>query len=84
MNAAAYRALPRDPREAAAALGAGDFVARRWDRHGRLARSPLQGNTRDRTVGSRAFATGVYPIQDRFRYDFNERYRAERGRPLLC
>ena len=34
-------------------------------------------------VGSRAFTTGVYPRQDRFLYDFNERYRKEMGRPLL-
>ena len=34
-------------------------------------------------VGSRAFTTGVYPRQDRFLYDFNERYRKEMGRPML-
>ena len=34
-------------------------------------------------VGSRAFTTGVYPRQDRFLYDFNERYRKEMGRALL-
>jgi Rieske 2Fe-2S family protein len=34
-------------------------------------------------VGSRAFTTGVYPRQDRFLYDFNERYRREMGRALL-
>jgi Rieske 2Fe-2S family protein len=34
-------------------------------------------------VGSRAFTTGVYPRQDRFLYDFNERYRKQMGRPLL-
>ena len=34
-------------------------------------------------VGSRAFTTGVYPRQDRFLYDFNERYRKEMGRELL-
>jgi Rieske 2Fe-2S family protein len=34
-------------------------------------------------VGSRAFTTGVYPRQDRFLYDFNERYRRQMGRPLL-
>ncbi|MGE5226465.1 MAG: aromatic ring-hydroxylating oxygenase subunit alpha [Planctomycetaceae bacterium] len=34
-------------------------------------------------VGSRAFTTGVYPRQDRFLYDFNERYRKQMGAPLL-
>ena len=34
-------------------------------------------------VGSRAFTTGVFPRQDRFLYDFNERYRKEMGRALL-
>lgn len=34
-------------------------------------------------VGSRAYRTGVYPRQDRFLYDFNERYRKQMGRPLL-
>ena len=34
-------------------------------------------------VGSRAFTTGVYPRQDRFLYDFNERYRKEMGQALL-
>jgi Rieske 2Fe-2S family protein len=34
-------------------------------------------------VGSRAFTGGVYPRQDRFLYDFNERYRKQMGRPLL-
>jgi len=34
-------------------------------------------------VGSRAFTTGVYPRQDRFLYDFNERYRKNMGRPML-
>jgi Rieske 2Fe-2S family protein len=34
-------------------------------------------------VGSRAFTTGVYPRQDRFLYDFNERYRKEMGKALL-
>src|SRR6266550_3334992 len=34
-------------------------------------------------VRSRAFTTGVYPRQDRFLYDFNERYRKEMGRALL-
>jgi Rieske 2Fe-2S family protein len=34
-------------------------------------------------VGSRAFTTGIYPRQDRFLYDFNERYRKQMGRPLL-
>ena len=34
-------------------------------------------------VGSRAFTTGVYPRQDRFLYDFNERYRLQMGRELL-
>ena len=34
-------------------------------------------------VGSRAFTTGIYPRQDRFLFDFNERYRKEMGRPLL-
>ncbi len=34
-------------------------------------------------VGSRAFTTGVYPRQDRFLYDFNERWRKQMGRPLL-
>jgi glycine betaine catabolism A len=34
-------------------------------------------------VGSRAFTTGVYPRQDRFLYDFNERYRKQMGQPLL-
>ena len=34
-------------------------------------------------VGSRSFTAGVYPRQDRFLYDFNERYRQEMGRPLL-
>ena len=34
-------------------------------------------------VGSRSFTTGVYPRQDRFLYDFNERYRMQMGRPLL-
>jgi Rieske 2Fe-2S family protein len=33
-------------------------------------------------VGSRAFTTGVYPRQDRFLYDFNERYRKNMGRPM--
>jgi Rieske 2Fe-2S family protein len=33
-------------------------------------------------VGSRAFTTGVFPRQDRFLYDFNERYRQQMGRPL--
>ncbi|MEX0984665.1 MAG: hypothetical protein WD096_06400 [Actinomycetota bacterium] len=31
----------------------------------------------------RAFTTGVYPRQDRFLYDFNERYRKQMGQPLL-
>ena len=34
-------------------------------------------------VGSRAFTTGIYPRQDRFLYDFNERYRKEMGKALL-
>jgi glycine betaine catabolism A len=34
-------------------------------------------------VGSRAFKAGVYPRQDRFLYDFNERWRKEMGRPML-
>ena len=34
-------------------------------------------------VGSRAFTTGVYPRQDRFLYDFNERYRVKMGRAKL-
>lgn len=34
-------------------------------------------------VGSRSFTSGVYPRQDRFLYDFNERYRRQMGRPLL-
>jgi Rieske 2Fe-2S family protein len=34
-------------------------------------------------VGSRTFTTGVYPRQDRFLYDFNERYRKNMGRPML-
>jgi Rieske 2Fe-2S family protein len=34
-------------------------------------------------VGSRAFTTGVYPRQDRFLFDFNERYRKEMGKALL-
>ena len=34
-------------------------------------------------VGSRAFTTGVYPRQDRFLYDFNERYRKQMGQALL-
>ena len=34
-------------------------------------------------VTSRAFRQGVYPRKDRFLFDFNERYRAEMGRPLL-
>ena len=34
-------------------------------------------------VGSRAFTTGIYPRQDRFLYDFNERYRKQMGQPLL-
>jgi Rieske 2Fe-2S family protein len=34
-------------------------------------------------VGSRAFTTGIYPRQDRFLYDFNERYRLQMGRELL-
>jgi glycine betaine catabolism A len=34
-------------------------------------------------VGSRAYATGVYPRQDRFLYWFNEEYRLAMGRELL-
>ncbi len=34
-------------------------------------------------VGSRSFTSGVYPRQDRFLFDFNERYRRQMGRPLL-
>lgn len=34
-------------------------------------------------VSSRAFKTGVYPRQDRFLFDFNERYRREMGRPTI-
>ena len=34
-------------------------------------------------VGSRAYKTGVYPRQDRFLFDFNERYRREMGRPTI-
>ena len=34
-------------------------------------------------VSSRAYRTGVYPRKDRFLFDFNERYRAEMGRPTL-
>jgi Rieske 2Fe-2S family protein len=34
-------------------------------------------------VTSRAFRQGVYPRKDRFLFDFNERYRAEMGRPRL-
>ena len=34
-------------------------------------------------VGSRAFKTGVYPRQDRFLFDFNERYRRVMGRPTI-
>lgn len=34
-------------------------------------------------VSSRAYRTGVYPRKDRFLFDFNERYRAEMGRPAL-
>jgi Rieske 2Fe-2S family protein len=34
-------------------------------------------------VSSRAYKSGVYPRKDRFLYDFNERYRAEMGRPTL-
>ena len=32
---------------------------------------------------SRAYTTGVYPRQDRFLFDFNERYRREMGRPTI-
>jgi Rieske 2Fe-2S family protein len=34
-------------------------------------------------VGSRSYATGVYPRQDRFLYWFNEEYRLAMGRQLL-
>ena len=34
-------------------------------------------------VTSRAFRQGVYPRKDRFLFEFNERYRAEMGRPQL-
>lgn len=34
-------------------------------------------------VGSRAFAQGVYPRQDRFLYSFNEEWRQAMGRQLL-
>jgi Rieske 2Fe-2S family protein len=34
-----------------------------------------------RGVRSRAYRRGVYPPQDRFVYEFNERYRTERDRP---
>jgi glycine betaine catabolism A len=34
-------------------------------------------------VSSRAYKSGVYPRKDRFLFDFNERYRAEMGRPTL-
>ena len=34
-------------------------------------------------VGSRAFRQGVFPRQDRFLFDFNERYRREMGVPTI-
>ena len=34
-------------------------------------------------VASRAYTGGVYPRKDRFLFEFNERYRAEMGRPTL-
>ena len=34
-------------------------------------------------VSSRAYRHGVYPRKDRFLHDFNERYRAEMGRPTI-
>jgi Rieske 2Fe-2S family protein len=34
-------------------------------------------------VSSRAYKAGVYPRKDRFLFDFNERYRAEMGRPTI-
>ena len=34
-------------------------------------------------VSSRAYRQGVYPRKDRFLFDFNERYRAQMGRPQL-
>jgi Rieske 2Fe-2S family protein len=34
-------------------------------------------------VSSRAYKTGIYPRQDRFLFDFNERYRREMGRPTI-
>jgi hypothetical protein len=33
-------------------------------------------------VSSRAYRAGVYPRKDRLLFDFNERWRAEMGRPL--
>jgi glycine betaine catabolism A len=35
-------------------------------------------------VGSRSYKSGVYPRQDRFLFDFNERYRREMGRPTIA
>lgn len=34
-------------------------------------------------VSSRAFKRGVFPRQDRFLFDFNERYRREMGQPTV-
>jgi Rieske 2Fe-2S family protein len=34
-------------------------------------------------VSSRAYRAGVYPRKDRLLFDFNERWRAEMGRPLV-
>ena len=34
-------------------------------------------------VSSRAYTSGVYPRKDRLVFDFNERWRAEMGRPLV-
>ena len=34
-------------------------------------------------IGSRAYVSGVYPRKDRLVFDFNERWRAEMGRPLV-
>jgi Rieske 2Fe-2S family protein len=34
-------------------------------------------------VGSRAFRQGVFPRQDRFLFEFNERYRREMGQPTV-
>ena len=92
--AMAYTLLPRGPAHTTVVseylfrpetIAAPDFapdpVVELWDL---ISRQDWEICERAQTgVTSRAYTHGVYPRKDRFLFDFNERYRAEMGRPTV-